>query len=877
MIISNVSEWENHCTCIHLHRHPALIDNVILYSAVIASFPTQDDFQTHRRKALYRRSTGSSSPSPSVSPEPHDTPEMERDRSSSLDCVIEISHSKQVLPNVHVNENGVHDEMLVEHQDLEEMLKPNMDSSESGQQSDGINTLEAVSEPDSQTEQGNPEYMWSGRDLHNGTLVQHSNRRSTSVQFEIIDPPTMFSGNDESLHVEVGSEVSEDSQRLFDEMMGSVTEIPPYTSGGRSKYSSLDRHDASIIKGLLGQSYDEESTSEDEATNGVYPLQPPLRSTTSEILHEQLGDVTPKASPFSIRRWTVQKKTSPNLSQENEDLQVTPKVSPQMQRHAIVTKTKGASSSGSSIEDIPPVSPLPTPIRRQGSSPAPSEGSLNIAETPVLPAPPEFASEPQKPHDKHPLISIQHSPNFQKHSYSDHFNKRFGSHEVSRSTGASPSGSPRSRSDKANFELDIAVLRDKLHRPKSSRQSGVIRRHHSFNHDGDIRDRPISVLGLVSTTRSDLSLEDLPIVSICLPEDTDEARARMRTFPVAHKARRSSHDKALDTPSPKEKKRPNDSSPRSIFHFHRHKKVKSPLASNEVESPVTPDVENTSPLGPPLPELLVSHTIENEPITVVPPFEGNPEESLSFDEILACFDDYASATGKTTKTKPRKDEKVRRESPELRGKKEKKKDRRRSKTVSIDTDTMKAVRAAMAEKEEESPPQLKAPSKVQNLAREYSRMVKDHQRTRVFRRYSTVIEKPQDSLDSPDIKRNRTWLQQLRDRRRTKHQSSQENLVPPETIGEEASESVLLEVPECSSGLDIRVKSSTLPRTSAEENQTISRSPPHSPKTPSKLQRTTDSNYAEQGRFKGWVKSLVEKFSTKDKWAIHNIVSHAYF
>ena len=114
------------------------------------------------------------------------------------------------------------------------------------------------------------------------------------------------------------------------------------------------------------------------------------------------------------------------------------------------------------------------------------------------------------------------------------------------------------------------------------------------------------------------------------------------------------------------------------------------------------------------------------------PLSGNPEDEMSFDEVLQHYDTFASSTGKTARSTAIKHF----GSPNLLKRPKKKKDRKRSMTVAaIDRATIAAAKQA-AEADSvtfEAFKQSTKLSKVHQIAREYSRRIKDHQR-----KYSTA-------------------------------------------------------------------------------------------------------------------------------------------
>ena len=723
-----------------------------------------------------------------------------------------------------------------------------------------------------------------------------SNLERAEDSIGIIEPPLMFSESESELEMQSNSvsevvpegDITEDEESLFNELMdsssGIVVQIP---SVGKSKSSTLSRGDAEVLKSLLKQASSQESD-EDFALNESETLLPPREFSSPDP-----QDETPKASPFLMRRWTVQGKTSP-VEPENEDTSTTPKASPYIRRHT--TPSTRGHSSASSAEDIPIIIEPPSLFRNISRSS--SVRSMNMAtEVPILPAPLQFSEKEAANTQAQSLeaegkvaLSVTSSLT-RRHSYSSEHNRKIlVARGGTKSTGTSPSASPGVGSKKQDKEGST------LDSPISSTLS-VLQRHDSFDQSLPQQRHSISMVGLVSTTRSDLSLEDMP--SVCPQLSPPEAQAnpveisvKLQPCPVEHVTNRdlqsrlapprnsptakakfsTAEEKGEQSPS-REKK--DHDSPRSLFRFYRHKKAKPSLASSE--SLLNPSKEAES---------------ENSPAAVAP-YEGNPEERLSFDEILSSFDQYASATGKTTKTKPR----IRRPSPVLSSKtKKEKKRRRRSNTVAnVDADTIKLVRASLAAQNEVRPSPRPRSGTVQHLTKQYSRLIQEQQKSKVvIKRHATIAEKP---LENPSTEHEPEWLHQLKQRKRTKSQSSQEELTPPieEACFPQAEQAQLKESPDLvKSKIEIKTKSLTLPKHSTHEPAsgvlTPARAtlPTRSPRLPRLLQRTKNedvfSNYdavsepgdvqvdfERKGRFRGWVKSLVERFSgtSKEKWISH--------
>lgn len=356
------------------------------------------------------------------------------------------------------------------------------------------------------------------------------------------------------------------------------------------------------------------------------------------------------------------------------------------------------------------------------------------------------------------------------HSYtSQHRRRIIHQREGSRSSGNSPEVSPkRERKDKKG--------------PISSKT----KRRPSFTKGS------ISVVGLISTTRNDLSLEDSyhPILEHNTPESEFTLRAG------------------------------------------------SPGTATSVDIPST----------------------------------GNPNEEMSFDEALHSYDHYASVTGKTARSKA-KEKKQQSQSPNMSKKgSKKKKDRRRSMTVAnIDAATVLAAREAMVSHAFATPdPPRRKISRVQQLAREYSRRIKEHQKSGWFKRFSTVTEE----CPEEDLEEEPSWLKTLRDKRRSEGSSQESNdLTPPIPNKQDESgmpvESQLQMWPHDSKRSSGRLnpgQSSTALMADHVTSDDLSKQLLRSQSTDFELDRIDTPDPLElqrKGGLKGWVKSVVVKFGGK--------------
>ena len=257
--------------------------------------------------------------------------------------------------------------------------------------------------------------------------------------------------------------------------------------------------------------------------------------------------------------------------------------------------------------------------------------------------------------------------------------------------------------------------------------------------------------------------------------------------------------------------------------------------SHSVSPAMSPDME-----GDRNHDSHVTSDMEKDQITVITPYESNPNEILSFTEVLATFDDYASTTGKTTKSsKPTV--KLRSRSPEAKRRKEKKK--KRSQTISmIDADTMDQVKEELARRSDDKPsdslkqlPEQKSDSKVNKLARDYSRKIKDHQRSGIFKRFSTVVDDP---ILSPGMSEPE-WLQQLKEQKKKGKPTSSFTAEPEFHHSPEHN-----------------------PQSVPPEVAALTGSLKRTTKSRFKDYSDNDEDHQRKGGFKGWVRSLVDKIST---------------
>lgn len=791
---------------------------------------------------FFRGTIYSSSRSASRSPEPSIL-ESSKQRSSSLDRITVTVYPSSVVKSDLESDQRFQSSTGIEDFTLEYKEK----SPELGR------TDELPAEPISPTsfEEEVPQTEDTTIDRQQSTesteVVQQACQQVQSdATTEVAEMP-----NPESIEA---NHITEEDEQLFSELM----KADASTHNGSSYHST----DTSELKVCPNANYSTESEGCEEYGSQSNGLEPPAGSPLSD------EDETPKASPCMVRRSDVDRMVQTSPLSDNTDLEdsknpneSSPPVSP---RHT--GSTVPVLSSSSSAEDLAHV--VEPPLEFQGHV----QGDTAGHESPLHPSVPALAVNGNEPtskalQDKH-LLKVKSSAIVRRHSYNDHFSRRFSNRSGSSSTSNSPTASPMAHVKSGNRSPRRAPAPRDVQDKGSPDTKVTLRRHSSIGHDGDIRSRPISIVGLVSTTRNDLSLEDLMSIphddELSPPVKCSEENMPTATSGQPRQRGLSASSDADASPTASDRKQQENGSPRR-FRMARHKKAKSPLASAQPEGSPMSDHE-TSPLSPE-PGTPVEQPLEHISSPVTPmPYEANPDESVTFDEILAGFDQYASATGKTTRSR----DKYQKASPDP-GQVKRKKSRWRRKTVAtVDADTMKDVRAYMSDDKEEG---YRAPSKVQQLARHYSRLIKEHQQSRSLRRYSTVVEESPETLAKAEASGQAEgssepqWLRALKDSR-SRGESSDEGSVPIVTPRGTDTMPQLMDSKE-ERKLVTRTKSFTLPRVNSENAQ--ANAPVQLLGVTRRTSLTSDDeelvDLQRRGRFKGWVRSLVERFSgsSKDK------------
>lgn len=649
--------------------------------------------------------------------------------------------------------------------------------------------------------------------------MENKNQENFSTQLgSIIEPPSMFQGSESDVELDASTPVypasleqcnvnrvfTEEDENLFDDLMTKRL-TPDSHIAPNFQEGSVDQNEAQTL--LHG--YHDSASESDPSDARAQDMEPPNYPNMFED-----KNTTPKETPSSIRCHTPPTTASP-------------------------VPIFSSSATANPVTPFDDVHTLIDPPREFLD-----ENFAVACHTPSVIKCPPVGEGPSLGTGRGQRSSV-----VRRHSYSSQHQRRImHQRKESKSSGSSPEESP------------TAVKKEK----KSSGHSKA-KRHASFSKGS------ISVVGLISTTRTDLSLEDsyIPILepeTIVPPPEQFMTNGKEQEGPESvqdnmESPRLVSLSRSREaSPSPKSRHK-YEGSPSSIFRFARVKKQSSPLANSS--SPVAPSALQSK-----------DYSVESSnPLEV--PYEGNPDERLSFDEILRSYDHYASATGKTTRTKS-KQQKKRSSSPDLSQKdKKKKKKRKRSMTVAnIDSETVLAAKEAMANKD--SPPDLpreRSGSKVQQLAREYSRKVKEHQRGNWFKRFSTVVEETEDMPQETEPE----WLRKLRERRsKGSSQESQSELTPPTHEQAELADS---SYPTGRRGSEHKaetpIKSRSLMRLNhGESSVTVMKqhATDHGHSTHLLRSRSTDfeldrvdspdpAELEKKGGLKGWVKSLVVRFS----------------
>ena len=574
---------------------------------------------------------------------------------------------------------------------------------------------------------------------------------------------------------------------------------------------------------------------------------------------------SPSSSPTSIRRWSMTKRLSYDINDPEDPM--TPKASPYIQRH----QSRHASSNHVPVSFDAPIalkSPILCPSDELGQDnlhrptiqdtaipdPTVQDTAIpDLVESEIRTGRGMSTAAPTSERKTLPPNMRLHSDSGSVHSIPDASSKSvttptMTSVKRSHSFGNSTKVYIGHRRDGSlstdNSPLPSPIFKTKKNKRKDVRYRSPIpgmKRNHNSQSSPSLR--PVAMMGLVSSTRAAPELEDIPVISIdSLASDRAGCR---RSIILPPPAGFEGLDVDKDTMSegikePEQVCPPSsdttENEDKSLLSFFRLKPKKGSRSStpnelNAEDRKLEPD--NASPV----------------PVTpTIPSVESNPNDMLSFDEMLQTYDQYATETGQTTRSARVVAETLANPSPPSslpETKKTKKKKRHGHTVANIDEEVMKEVKK-LAEKEKES--------RVRQLAREYSQKIKDRNRSRfsiLFREVETTVTATE--LNKPD------WLEQLKEKKRSRTQlfnaeyqdgghRNFDNITSGNTVAYPHPQSN--DIISSSHGMDqvdTRKKAHTLDRLESDHSELY-----------------TEEGDEKRGRFKGWVKSLAAKFVKKE-------------
>lgn len=640
-----------------------------------------------------------------------------------------------------------------------------------------------------------------------------------------------------------------DPEYFFDELMGSI----PETTLPSSDPSQVFSNDMDIAPTPSTEIMSENVFMEDlhdipsppnEFIDVESPVPPPEKFTYGD------DNITPRGSPFIspavIRRWSVKKR--PSYDQSDSDSQVTPKASPYIRRNKTLHSKTNSTKQ----------------YQEYSTTNINSSYSFQNSGTLVL--------------ENNDLIenSSSKSSVVRRHSFGNNAKRFLKVHQKqsSLSTDNTPRSSPHTKSKKRNKKSSTPSEFNSMNNTSSSK--------HSSKSD-------ISAIGLVESSTAEVNLDKIqPLVLDGLsgqvqnqssmfilppPKEFDQPtlnedskyNSTDKTFNYVHSSSTTASTAVGNT---QDTSVPSSQPVKHNSHFSFHKGKKS--SKSKHSGTTTPEGYLQSP------DIIAAPDKETELpyITVVPPNQSNPEELVSFDEILQSFDRYSDVTGKTNKGKP--DDAS---SPQPK-KKNKNKRRNRSLTVAtIDKDTMEKVKQEIEKNECTRSLMVSdtSTSKVQQLAREYSKRIKESEKPHLVRRYSTLIEEPKMSERIMAESKEPLWLQKLRERKKSTNQPSVKLLDASAVTsldshdhsdGHRTDNELHYQPSEDRKGKTGKNKAHTLQLTASLDavsmSRVKSRTHQHSD-TIESFPSDAEPDSSRKGKFRGWVQSLVDRFSNKDK------------
>lgn len=554
-----------------------------------------------------------------------------------------------------------------------------------------------------------------------------------------------------------------------------------------------------------------------------------------------LEDSTPKASPY-VRRSTTQgvgpgSGHAPSESQISDDGSLcslnlvdppTPFRAPTLQEVAEPPTNEGdpiSNPRGSGSQDISPATPTnrettPDPdLTPRAESPKLRPFMKSKTLPPNISFPSKYADSFTKKEEK--VMSSSSSSSSLKGSGNTHIkrSKSFGNRtrvsqhqrEGSLSTDNSPLPSPifqAKRAGKGKHPSPNSSYRHAPHHGSSSSikaGSGSSPSSGSANNtrgrgggspSSSARGSPapptVSLMGLISTTRTTPELQDIPLIQVDpqLPGQPTTADQMEGEAPIILPppdgfegspsercdSRGSSVLDPYDTPLPpmptptshhraeETKHRHED---KSLFSFlFRSKRGSRSTTPSDLEPARRSEPDDGNPalfLQPVTPPSAASSTVFS-------PLESRTEDVLSFEDCLETYDQYASASGRTSRSARKLAEaeisvaQPLTPNPKKKERKEKKKKKQRHgyTVANIDAETIQEVKRITAEREREREESKRDPTKVTKLAREYSQKIKD--RNKLTKRFSTLAEElpPSPTPVKP------VWLMELKDKRNSR-------------------------------------------------------------------------------------------------------------
>ena len=299
----------------------------------------------------------------------------------------------------------------------------------------------------------------------------------------------------------------------------------------------------------------------------------------------------------------------------------------------------------------------------------------------------------------------------------------------------------------------------------------------------------VSVMGLISTTRTTPELQDIPLIQVdpmlvrtspvcgsggpmAVAGSGDEGLNLNGSYLAERSESRNSSvpREGGETDSLRdetEHDRPHEE--RSLFSFLRRNKRGSRSATPTHEiSPPMPDVSGDGSRYEPDVEMTRNPALFLQPVTpssatpLFSPLDSHSDDIISFEDCLETYDKYASASGRTSRSARLVAEaEALAQSPaaKKKEKKEKKKKKKRHghTVANIDAETIREAKK-LAERGRKT-----SDSKVTKLAREYSQRIKDLNRvSRVSTLYEESFVPPSPTPVKP------VWLVELRERRNSR-------------------------------------------------------------------------------------------------------------